>query len=168
MFWYLSYILELSETDIPAQNVAEIDAAKSAGPKEVILRIILHQAPKYLKCRGRRKNTFLIMWNKAKTHAEYLWYSFSNKSLYFEWIWWKNNFVPIVMSFISLFLLVESLPSYNKTHLSCGSVMNCPTLQNSEKIRTLKYMKHILIFQKHSYVLLNIECTQKYFWNVFN
>ena len=55
------------------------------------------------------------------------------------------------MSFISLFLCVESLPSYNKTHLSCGWVMNCPTLQNSDEIRSLK-------FQKHSCVLLNIEC----------
>ena len=64
------------------------------------------------------------------------------------------------MSFISLFLCVESLPSFNKTHLSCGWVMNCTTLQNSEEIRTLKYMKHILIRQKHSYALLNIEYTE--------
>ena len=78
----------------------------------------------------------------------------------------KNNLFPVVMSFVSLFLCVESLPSFNKTHLSCGWVMNCTTLQNSEEIRTLKYMKHILIRQKHSYALLNIEYTEIFSKNI--
>ena len=44
--------------------------------------------------------------------------------------------------------------------------MNCTTLQNSEEIRTLKYMKHILIRQKHSYALLNIEYTEIFSKNI--
>ena len=95
---------------------------------------------------------------KAKTHAEYLWNSFSNKSHNILNEYEKITSRPLLCHLSACFFVLNH--SYNKTHLSCGWVMNCPTLQNSEEIRSLKYIKQILIFQKHSYVLLNIEYTE--------
>ena len=103
-------------------------------------------------------------WVRPWTHIKNL--QIGHPMFYIAFLEEKNNLFPVVMSFISLFLCVESLPSFNKTHLSCGWVMNCTTLQNSEEIRTLKYMKHILIRQKHSYALLNIEHTEIFSKNI--
>ena len=90
-------------------------------------------------------------WVRPWTHIYLKILQIGHPKFYIAFLEEKNNLFPVVMSFVSLFLCVESLPSFNKTHLSCGWVMNCTTLQNSEEIRTLKYMKDILIRQKHSY-----------------